>query len=418
MKGKAQSAMEYLMTYGWAIIVILVVLAALYILNIFTPNRILGNQCTVNFKYSCTDLVLATNGTVSLLLGQNTGTTEYNIAIACTQTKNATGGPLPSTAWVYIDAAGAVKTSYSATSAYLFESGTSLSINNIPCYGPTGSALGSKNYGSGFTGFLWMQHTRMPGTPGGTNPLIISEIASVQATVGAGGTGGGGGSSTTTTVPVENFITGSNSTAGKVQSLPSVVTSGYSLYLCGGATGDNITNASNGKYNLVPNWSYDTQDAGLGGPATSIGHYTSGCSSMTYGPDLSVAGIGLNGAPTYSTVVNRSAVNLGRLIFENLSYTVSASNSFVVIIGAAGWFSTPESLAVPSGCTQRQHIEGSDIGESVILTTCQSQAIGTYYVNNSYTCAQCLIQVCRIGADCSPMTTAVYIFPNYTPTGS
>ncbi len=35
---KSQSAMEYLMTYGWAILVIAVVLAALYSLGIFNPN--------------------------------------------------------------------------------------------------------------------------------------------------------------------------------------------------------------------------------------------------------------------------------------------------------------------------------------------------------------------------------------------
>jgi len=58
------------MTYGWAIIVILVVLAVLYLLGIFTPSGILGNQCNVQFRYSCTDLILATNGTVSFCWGR------------------------------------------------------------------------------------------------------------------------------------------------------------------------------------------------------------------------------------------------------------------------------------------------------------------------------------------------------------
>ena len=33
---KAQSAMEYLMTYGWAILIVIIVAAALYALGIFT----------------------------------------------------------------------------------------------------------------------------------------------------------------------------------------------------------------------------------------------------------------------------------------------------------------------------------------------------------------------------------------------
>ncbi|MCL5680348.1 MAG: hypothetical protein M1465_03355 [Candidatus Marsarchaeota archaeon] len=35
---KAQSAMEYLMTYGWAILIIAIVLAALYSLGVFNPQ--------------------------------------------------------------------------------------------------------------------------------------------------------------------------------------------------------------------------------------------------------------------------------------------------------------------------------------------------------------------------------------------
>ncbi len=183
---KAQSAMEYLMTYGWAIIVILVVLAVLYILGIFTPNKILGTQCNALFKYSCQNLHLATNGSVSFLLGQNSGTTEYNIAVACTQTKNATGGPNPSTAWMYLNSTGAVKSSYPYSNTYLFESGTFAQVNNIPCYSSTGSLLGSQKYGAGFTGFLWIKYTNLPGTPGGANPAVLSEVASVQVSVGAG----------------------------------------------------------------------------------------------------------------------------------------------------------------------------------------------------------------------------------------
>ncbi len=35
MKKKAQAAMEYLMTYGWAILIIVVVIAALYAMGVF-----------------------------------------------------------------------------------------------------------------------------------------------------------------------------------------------------------------------------------------------------------------------------------------------------------------------------------------------------------------------------------------------
>ena len=37
-KYKGQSAMEYLMTYGWAIIIVIIVAAALYALGVFNPS--------------------------------------------------------------------------------------------------------------------------------------------------------------------------------------------------------------------------------------------------------------------------------------------------------------------------------------------------------------------------------------------
>lgn len=49
--GKAQSAMEYLLTYGWAILIIVVVLGALYALGVFNPAnfmpRVEPGSCSV-----------------------------------------------------------------------------------------------------------------------------------------------------------------------------------------------------------------------------------------------------------------------------------------------------------------------------------------------------------------------------------
>jgi hypothetical protein len=43
---KAQSAMEYLMTYGWAILIVIIVAAALYALGIFNPATYTGRVPT------------------------------------------------------------------------------------------------------------------------------------------------------------------------------------------------------------------------------------------------------------------------------------------------------------------------------------------------------------------------------------
>jgi hypothetical protein len=49
MKNKGQTAMEYLMTYGWAILIIIVVVAALYAMGIFNIKG--GVTCSPCFSY-------------------------------------------------------------------------------------------------------------------------------------------------------------------------------------------------------------------------------------------------------------------------------------------------------------------------------------------------------------------------------
>ena len=69
---KAQSAMEYLMTYGWAILIIAVVLGALFSLGVFSGTSLLGTTCIASSGYYCSNLVLH-GGTLSFTFGQNTG---------------------------------------------------------------------------------------------------------------------------------------------------------------------------------------------------------------------------------------------------------------------------------------------------------------------------------------------------------
>jgi len=73
MKNKAQTAMEYLMTYGWAILIIIVVIAALYAMGVFTTpgGTIPCSPCFTYFAYEDhdeTNLYL-TNGARDITLG-------------------------------------------------------------------------------------------------------------------------------------------------------------------------------------------------------------------------------------------------------------------------------------------------------------------------------------------------------------
>ncbi len=80
---KLQSAMEYLMTYSWAILILAVVLGALFTLGLFNPSTFMNNQCLLPAGVQCQSVYLASNGQISIGLLQAT-TQPINItAIGC-----------------------------------------------------------------------------------------------------------------------------------------------------------------------------------------------------------------------------------------------------------------------------------------------------------------------------------------------
>ncbi len=87
---KAQSAMEYLMTYGWSILIIAIALIILFELGVFNSNSLSGNgSCVAQPGYMCSNPILATNG----ILFANIGNVYSPITItgvACTSTQTPT----------------------------------------------------------------------------------------------------------------------------------------------------------------------------------------------------------------------------------------------------------------------------------------------------------------------------------------
>ncbi|MBL7148187.1 MAG: LamG domain-containing protein [Nanoarchaeota archaeon] len=56
---KSQSAMEYLMTYGWAILIILIAIGALFYLGVFSPST--PSVCQVQAPFVCSDFIVGSN---------------------------------------------------------------------------------------------------------------------------------------------------------------------------------------------------------------------------------------------------------------------------------------------------------------------------------------------------------------------
>ncbi|MBS3168404.1 hypothetical protein J4216_04720 [Candidatus Woesearchaeota archaeon] len=53
---KGQAAMEFLMTYGWAILVVLIAIGALVYFGVISPERFVQDNCTLTPPLSCSEL--------------------------------------------------------------------------------------------------------------------------------------------------------------------------------------------------------------------------------------------------------------------------------------------------------------------------------------------------------------------------
>jgi len=89
---KAQSAMEYLMTYGWAILIVIIVAAALYALGVFNPATFTGRTAT-GFQTigAPIDWDLDSSGQLTLVLANNKMATTLNIHSINASTGNYQG---------------------------------------------------------------------------------------------------------------------------------------------------------------------------------------------------------------------------------------------------------------------------------------------------------------------------------------
>ncbi len=131
----AQSAIQYLITYGWAILILAVVLIAFVALGLTKPGAFVNSSCIVQGQFTCTLSSMATNGVITLNIVQDTTSPILIIGEGC----NATA-PVALTETnlnIHVNVAGNFTTS-------------------IPCYSKGTQFSG--NIGSTYTGVLSIEY--------------------------------------------------------------------------------------------------------------------------------------------------------------------------------------------------------------------------------------------------------------------
>lgn len=146
--------MEYLMTYGWAILVIAVVMVALYYLGILNGNQSSGpTTCVPNAGFMCYGpLYSATSGNIVITVGQATGVRWLSANIAYVNTGTNENNPAT------LFTAGTENTVYSNNG---LSSGESEAVT-VPVSTPNADAGGTR-IGDTYSGEVWAQYTQSGG---------------------------------------------------------------------------------------------------------------------------------------------------------------------------------------------------------------------------------------------------------------
>jgi hypothetical protein len=81
MESRGQTALEYLITYGWAILVILIVLSVLWYYGIFNPATWAGSQVISSTSFQVLDWKIS-NTSLDFSVGNKAGSTVELTALA------------------------------------------------------------------------------------------------------------------------------------------------------------------------------------------------------------------------------------------------------------------------------------------------------------------------------------------------
>lgn len=73
MHKKSQAALEFLTTYAWAFLVILIMIGALAYFGILSPSSLLPERCNFGTEFECDDFIVDTTNSLDIKLINNVG---------------------------------------------------------------------------------------------------------------------------------------------------------------------------------------------------------------------------------------------------------------------------------------------------------------------------------------------------------
>jgi hypothetical protein len=155
---RIQSAFEFLTTYGWAILLLAVVLGVLYGTGLFNSGTFTNTQCFISAGITCQSAYISVNGILSLQFLQGTSGPISITAVGCTQNGSITD--MQTINQVYLPAG----------KVYTLE---------VQCYSSSGNKPVSGAVGTVFSGTIIINYTdEQTGIPKTITGKITSKLGS------------------------------------------------------------------------------------------------------------------------------------------------------------------------------------------------------------------------------------------------
>ncbi len=386
---KAQAGLEYMLNYGWAALVMVIVIVLLFVFLGASGNApFTQTGCIPGTDYSCTSPVLNTSGYLSIAFSHGGGPYEIT-AFGCSATANATGV-------TYMIPQNPLDLPPSQAITALFKCPVA----------PAGAT--SVPIGTPFSGYLWVRYNTTTATDITTNiglvQLKVSTGNPLPATQGERVEIMGCGSN-----PVITYFVSNNVTLFSNANI--YLPPGNALYICGIGMGPGTIPPSviNWTTDVAAEYSSPPPDAVIG----RLGNGESTCTAKTPSGVSAMSGIAVRCVPDgiITNFTTNNALLVAPMPFPPVyaNYTLM-QRSLVIIVATAGGGSTP-SLSLPSNCSvvNQQSISygGNEAGS--MIATCREGA-GHYVLsgrsNPNYGCSpECAT---------SPIALATYILPENT----
>ncbi|MGC8676438.1 MAG: hypothetical protein ACP5T3_02905 [Candidatus Micrarchaeia archaeon] len=152
---KLQAAVDFLMSYGIALIIVSIAIAVIVKLAFLTPT-LSTSTCTPEPGFACQYYAINTSGTLTISLAQDIGSAISVHGIACSTSANNTGNK-PMFGNIYVtNSIAYYPPSNSPGTGIVVYSGEAYTFN-VNCYGAGGIAKGK--LGNSFIGYLWLNYT-------------------------------------------------------------------------------------------------------------------------------------------------------------------------------------------------------------------------------------------------------------------